>query len=164
MRDRVRPSCRGLCIGLALAMPLAAGPARAQLAQAQISGLSDIALGTIGTAPSDITRIQTVCAYSSGLLGQYHVTATGGGPGFVLKSAAGGALPYEVQWNQAANATSGTALTSGVALTGQTTQTLFSNCALNSSGTLIVVARAAALGAASAGDYSGTLTLLLAPN
>jgi hypothetical protein len=161
---RSRHRLRFKAIFAAAASLTASVPASAQLAQAQITGLSDIVIGTIGSFTSDVTRSETVCAFSSGALLSYHVTATGNGPGFVLKSTLGGSLPYEVQWNQAANQTSGTTLTSGVALNGQTAQTLLANCLLGSSGSLTVILRSAALTAASAGDYSGTLTILLAPN
>lgn len=152
----------GLCLA---ALPLGSGQAGAQLAQARISGLSDMAFGQIGTFSSDVTRSETVCAYSSGFLLQYHVTATGDGPGFALKGSTGGTLPYEVQWNAAANATSGTPMTSGTPLTGQTAALLAdSTCLLTSSGSFTVIIRSAALTAARAGDYTGTITILLAPN
>lgn len=167
MTDRFGQLCyrisrAGLCV---LAACVGTGQAQAQVAQARISGLSDIDFGQIGTFSADLTRSQTVCAYSSGLLLQYHVTATGNGPGFLLTGSTGGTLAYEVQWNQAANSTSGTSMTSGVALNGQTAALLSdSTCLLSSSGSLIVILRSAALTAARAGNYSGTLTILLAPN
>ena len=136
-------------------------------AQARINKLSDVAFGTLTNFATDSVQAQSVCAYSLGLLGAYHVTATGSGSGgaFTLASS-GSTLPYEVQWSASSGQTSGTSLTSGVALTGQYSSALLSGCTLGAATTasLIVVIRATTLTTATAGSYSGVLTIILAPN
>ena len=149
-----------LCCGAA------AAPASAQ---ARINKLSDIAFGTLSNFATDSVQAQSVCAYSLGLLGAYHVTATGSGTGgaFTLGNGAGATLAYEVQWSDSAGQTSGTGLTSGTALTGQYSGALTSGCTLLgpvTSASLIVVIRATALTSATAGSYNGVLTIILAPN
>ena len=143
----------------------AAAPASAQ---ARINKLTDIAFGTLSSFASDKVQAQSVCAYSLGLLGAYHVTASGSGSGgaFTLANGGGSTLPYEVQWSDSSGQTSGTSLTNGVALTGQYSGALLSGCTLGAATTasLIVVIRAATLPSAMAGNYSGVLTIILAPN
>lgn len=144
----------------------AAAPASAQ---ARISKLSDIAFGTLSNFATDSVQAQSVCAYSLGLLGAYHVTATGSGAGgaFTLDNGAGATLAYEVQWSDSAGRSSGTGLTSGTALTGQSSGALTSGCTLlgpATSASLIVVIRATTLSTATAGNYTGVLTIVVAPN
>lgn len=146
----------------AAAMLALTAPAYAQ--GVQVSGLSDVAFGTIGNFGSDLVRSQSICAFSGLLGGRYSVTAFGSGAGgaFTLSNGAA-ALPYEVQWNTSAGQTSGTGLTANVPLAGQTM--LLSCPVLQTTNTsLIVILRAAQLHVATAGNYSGTLTVILAAN
>jgi hypothetical protein len=146
----------------AAAMLALTTPASAQ--SVQVNGLSDVAFGTIGSFSSDLVRSQSICAFSGLLGGRYSVTASGSGPGgaFTLSNGAA-ALPYEVQWNISAGQNSGTGLTPNVPLTGQTM--LLSCPVLQTTNTsLIVILRAAQLHVATAGNYSGTLTVILAAN
>jgi hypothetical protein len=146
----------------AAAMLALTAPAYAQ--GVQVTGLSDVAFGTIGSFGSDLVRSQSICAFSGLLGGRYSVTASGSGAGgaFTLSNGAA-ALPYEVQWNTTAGQSSGIGLTANVPLGGQTM--LLSCPVLQTTNTsLIVILRAAQLHVATAGNYSGTLTVILAPN
>ncbi len=146
----------------ALALVAVAAPAAAQ--SVQVSGLTDVAFGTIGAFGTDLVRSQSLCAFSGLLGGRYAVTASGSGAGgaFTLSNGAA-ALPYEVQWSTAAGQSAGTSLTANVPLSGQTM--LLSCPVLQTTNTsLIVILRAANLGVATAGNYSGTLTVILAAN
>lgn len=157
-------------LALALLLLLGGVAATPAAAQAKISKLSDVDFGTLTSFASDAVRAQSICVYSTGLLGLYHVTATGSGAGgaFTLATGGGATLPYEVQWNAASGQTSGTSMTSGTALTGQLALgTLSPDCTVLSNPTtasLIVVLHAASLPAATAGSYSGTLTIIIAPS
>lgn len=146
----------------AAAMLALTAPAYAQ--GVQVSGLSDVAFGTIGNFGSDLVRSQSICAFSGLIGGRYSVTAYGSGAGgaFTLSNGAA-ALPYEVQWNTSAGQSSGTSLTANIPLSGQTM--LLSCPVLQTTNTsLIVILRAAQLHVATAGNYSGALTVILAAN
>ncbi len=139
--------------------------ASAQLVQ--ISDLSDIAFGTIVNMSSDISLSQTVCAYSNALTSNYSVLLTGSGAGGALTLSNGAAtIPYDVQWNSAAGQTSGTQLVAGTPQSGFVSTGVLPGCTLGltRSGSLTVILRAAALSAARAGNYTGTLTVLISPN
>jgi len=155
-------------LGAAALLLIGGAAAAPASAQARINKLSDVAFGTLSNFATDSVQAQSVCAYSLGLLGAYHVTASGSGTGgaFTLGNGAGATLAYEVQWNDSAGQSSGTALTSGSALTGQYSGALLSGCTLGAATTasLIVVIRATAMTTATAGSYSGVLTIILAPN
>ena len=161
---RVCRRARRLLTVLLIALP---APGIAASGAVQISHLNDVAFGQIANLFVDQAQSQTVCAYSTVLLGQYSITAIGSGnAGAFMLVGAGNSLPYEVQWSSGSGQASGTALSPGAALTGQTSSATLPDCplGLTSSGSLIVLLRSAALTNAIAGNYSGTLTLILAPN
>ncbi len=159
-----RSHSRSTAAGVLATLLLAAMPVPAFAQNVQITQLSDVSFGAITNVGVDQVRSQSVCAYSGLLGGRYSLTATGSGAGgaFTLSNGAS-VLPYEVQWNTSAGQSSGTNLVSGAALTGQT---VLLSCPLlqvtNSS--LIIILRGAALTTATAGNYSGTLTIMLAAN
>ena len=141
-----------------------AAPAAAQ--QVQITKLSDVAFGTITDLTTDSVSAQNVCVFSSTQQKGYNIRATGNGAGNAFTLGNGPAsLAYEVQWNQNSGRTTGTSLTSNVTLTGQRSNANNATCASGPATTasLIVIIRSAALGAAAGGNYSGTLTLVIAP-
>jgi hypothetical protein len=152
------------CLGLPLLL-LSSVAAYAQ--QVRVTTLSDVAFGTIANFTSDLINSQSICVYSTGTSGTYHVTATGSGSGgaFTLSSGTN-TLAYEVQWSATSGQGTGTSLTAGVALNGLTSTATQQRCTNGPATTasLITILRATAVGAASAGAYSGTLTLLVAPN
>lgn len=153
------------CVLLAAAMLATSTSATAQ--QVRIRQLNDIAFGTIGTVPADQSLTDTLCVYSTATSGRYTITARGSGSSNAFTLASGSnTLPYEVQWAFAASQSAGTALSPNVAVAGTTTNRADSTCTLAASqtATLIVVLRTSAQQSASAGTYSGTLTLLVAPN
>jgi hypothetical protein len=140
-------------------------PARAQLVQ--LTELADMSFGTVASVTSDVSQSQTVCAYSGALSSSYSVRATGSGAGGAFMLSAGGStLAYEVQWNSTPYQASGTHLTAGLAQSGFVSQGVLPGCTLGltRSGSLTVILRAAALSVAQAGRYTGTLTVMIAPN
>lgn len=153
---------QGMLGGIVLALsPFSA----AAQEQARITGLSDVSFGTIANFTSDQSIAQNVCIYSS--TDRYSVTARGSGTGNAFTLASGSnRLAYEVQWASTSGQTSGTALSPNVALTGQTSFTfLGTTCffGIFRTASLITILRASTLSTATAGSYSGTLTLVIAP-
>ncbi len=138
--------------------------ARAQ--QAQLTNLSDVSFGVLSTTANDMSRSQNVCAYAASVSGQYGVRAQGSGTGGAL-TLAGSSTPlaYEVQWAASSNQSSGTALPANTTVGGFSDGLLNNTCSLltTTSASLIVMLRATALSSVTAGGYSGTLTLILAP-
>ena len=154
----VRCACIALLLGL-----FAGGPAEAQ--RVRIDRLADFSFGLLTTTTSDIRQSGNVCISTTGL-GGYNVRASGSGSGGLFTLAGVGApLAYEVQWNGTVGQQSGTALIPGQTLGGLTTAALGLNlnCLLSNTASLIIVLRAAELSKATAGAYSGTLTLVIAP-
>ena len=141
-------------------------PGEAFAQQARITGLIDFTYGTL-TLASDQTLTQNVCVYTQGSGRRYDVTASGSGAGSAFTLANGGAtLAYEVQWNASANQSSGTAMTPNVALVNLRHNNVNQTCSGNTrpTATLITIVRATTASAATSGNYSGTLTLVIAPN
>jgi len=131
----------------------------------QISGLTDIAFGTVDPA-SAASKTEDLCVWSNTTGRTYQVTATGsGGSNAFTLTDGSNLLPYAVEWANSAAQTSGTALTAGTALTGQTSTATSPTCSAGASATasLIVRMTAANLQAAVASTYNGTLTLVVAP-
>lgn len=145
---------------LAAAATLWASPAPAQ--RVQISELSDVSFGLLTNLNVDAVRNQNICVYSQS--NGYNVRAFGDGNGgaFTLSDGAN-TLAYEVQWNSSAGQTVGTTLAPNAALTGQLSSAQQRSCNQGPSASLIIVLRSAALSSATAGSYSGTLTLVVAP-
>jgi hypothetical protein len=138
-------------------------------ADARISNLADMAFGMI-SATTDQSQSENVCAFSSngsffGGRG-YSVRATGSGSGGAFTLASGAAsLPYEVQWADSPNQTSGVSLSSGGLKSGFANSAFFQNCTFQAQGTasLTVVIRGTQLAAATAGNYNGTLQITIVP-
>ena len=155
------------CLLLAACAVAVLSPGRAVAASnVRLTGLSDVGFGTIANLGTDALNAQSVCAYSNSPTNGYRVTATGSGTGNAFTLASGGRrLAYEVQWSQQAGQTTGTQLTAGVPLTGliSTATQQACNAGPITSASLIIVARASQLSTATAGAYSGTLTLLIGP-
>ena len=152
---------------LLLAAAVLARGTDAAAQQVRIRQLNDVTFNTVSAAPVDQSQADNLCIYSTTATGRYTITARGSGSGnaFTLSSGSN-LLPFEVQWAASANQSSGTALSPNVALTATTTNRTNFNCNQTASLTasLIVVLRAGAQQAVQAGTYSGTLTLLVAPN
>lgn len=151
----------------ALAAAVIALPCPASAANTvRITKLSDVAFGTIANLGVDTVRSQSVCIFSGTGTSGYNVRAIGSGIGnaFMLVNGTK-TLAYEVQWNSNSGQTSGTNLSPNVAGTGLISTARNQSCASGppTAASLIVVVRSAAASSATAGNYSGTLTLVFAP-
>lgn len=155
---------RGIAMAAAAAwLTLAAATPAA--AAVTLDHTSDMAFGTIGNITADRSLAESVCA--GGLLGgTYSVTATGSGTGgaFTMAGGSAGTLAYEVQWATSANQTSGMPLTANQPLGGLSAAALNCTLGLVNNASLIVILRGTALSGATADTYSGTLSIMLAPN
>jgi hypothetical protein len=132
----------------------------------QISGLADVSFANQDpTTPA--ANAQNVCVWSNTSTRGYNVTATGSGAGSAFTLAGGAStVPYAVEWAGSSGQSSGTALTSGAALTGLTSTATSATCASgpSSSASLIVRISTANLQTMEAATaYTGTLTLVVAP-
>lgn len=138
-------------------------PCQAQWAQ--IRQLDDVAFGQVNTL-GDLSQAQSVSLCST--TGQYRVRASGSGAGgaFLLSSGSS-TLPYSVQWAGTAGQTSGTALQANVNSPefSTTLSNLFA-CWLSQplTASLIIGLTGTDTANARAGNYSGTLTLLIVPS
>jgi hypothetical protein len=154
------------CTALALAAGGAAWSASASAAsdKGRLTGLTDVAFGLIANA-SDQSISRDVCAFSSSNTSGYSVTASGDGAGGAFTLGGPAPLPYEVRWSGSANQTNGTALTAGAVTSGFASSASQQTCNSGpaASASLTVIIRAAVLGSALAGSYSGTLQVTIAP-
>ena len=132
----------------------------------RLSGLTDVAFTNQDPSVA-ASNAQNVCVWSNTGTRGYNVTASGSGTGgaFTLANAAL-TVPYAVEWSGSSGAAAGTALTSGTALTGLTSTATNANCSSGpaSSASLIVRIAATDLQSMQAStSYTGTLTLVVAP-
>lgn len=133
----------------------------------RISGLQDINFANVDPA-SAATRAQDVCVWSNTSTRGYNILATGSGAGsaFTLSSGTLPPVSYTVQWEDSAGQASGSALTAGTALTGLTSVATSTNCSggPSASASLVVAIGSADLETMIANtSYTGTLTLVVAP-
>jgi hypothetical protein len=132
----------------------------------ELSGLSDVSF-TNQDPSLPASNAQNVCVWSNTSTKGYNVTATGSGTASAFTLANGAAtVPYSVEWAGSSGQTSGTGLTSGTALTGLTSTATNPTCSAGPSSTASLVVRisAANLQAMQAATtYTGTLTLVVAP-
>jgi hypothetical protein len=141
------------------------GLGSAASAQTVSPSLANVAFGSVSNASSDLINRQNTCSFTGVLPVNYSVTATGNGAGSAFTITNGTSnIPYEVQWAQTANAATGTNLVAGQPLNGQQTAAILSGltCLLGiTNATLIVVVRGTSLAQATAGSYTGNLTVIL---
>lgn len=133
----------------------------------RISGLDDVSFANADPSVA-ATDAQDVCVWSNTSTRGYSITATGSGTGsaFTLSNGVDPDVPYTVGWAQSSGQTSGTSLTAGSALTGQTSSAVTSDCSAGpaASASLIVTIGSPTLQSMVAGvSYTGTLTLVVAP-
>lgn len=132
----------------------------------QLTGLMDVTFANQDPATA-ASNAQSVCVWSNSSTRGYNVTATGSGSSNAFTLANGAlTVPYNVEWAGSSGQTSGTALTSGSALTGLTSVATSATCSsgASSSASLIVKIPAANLQTMQAAtSYTGTLTLVVAP-
>lgn len=132
----------------------------------RITGLSDVAFGTITNFAADSVRSQSICVFAKSTNDNYRVTASGTGSGgaFTLSSGSD-TLPYEVEWSDTSGQTSGAQLSANVAMTGQQSTATSDDCSKGPATTasLVVILRSAAVSSAITGTYTGALTIVVAP-
>ncbi len=158
-----------LTIVAALAASVSPLAARAQ-SMSRVTGLADVNYGTINSF-TDQTNSQNVCVFSAFVIfgfpirRPYSVIATGNGSGgaFTLSSGAS-TLPYQVRWADAANQTTGTQLTAGATASGFGNASNSQTCSGGENASLIVTIPGTALATATAGSYSGVLSITIVPN
>ena len=154
----------GTWLAAFLGLLLVGQPAQAASNKVRITSLSDVAFGTIANLSVDGIRSQDLCLFADTATNGYNITATGTGPGGAFQLSAGlGSMAYEVQWSSTSGQSVGTQLSPNVPLTGQASAATHQLCANGpaTSASLIIVLRASALSSASAGTYSGNLTLVV---
>jgi hypothetical protein len=132
----------------------------------QISKLTDVSF-TNQDPSVNASNAQSVCVWSNTSTKGYNVTATGSGTANAFTLANGAlTVPYSVEWAGSSAQSSGSALTAGTALTGLTSTATNMNCASGpaTSASLIVKISSANLQTMQAATtYTGTLTLVVAP-
>jgi hypothetical protein len=132
----------------------------------QISKLTDVSF-TNQDPSVNASNAQSVCVWSNTSTKGYNVTATGSGTASAFTLANGAlTVPYSVEWAGSSAQSSGSALTAGTALTGLTSTATNMNCASGpaTSASLIVKISSANLQTMQAATtYTGTLTLVVAP-
>jgi hypothetical protein len=152
-----------LPIALFLAAAVYPVPAFAQ--KVRITNLSDVNFGLLTNLQSDALRSQNICIFSNSAGNRYSIAATGSGSGssFTLSNGSD-ALAYEVEWADQSGQTTGTSLAPNVAATGRVSSATHQSCNAGppTSASLIVILRSSALTQAREGNYSGSLTLLVA--
>jgi len=132
----------------------------------QLTGLMDVAFTNQDPSVA-AANAQSVCVWSNTSTKGYYVTASGSGTGSAFTLANGSAtVPYSVEWAGSSAQTSGTALTAATALHGLTSTATNPTCSSGpaSSASLVVRISTANLQAMQAATtYTGTLTLVVAP-
>jgi hypothetical protein len=132
----------------------------------QLSGLTDVAFTNQDPSVA-ASSAQNVCVWSNTNIRGYNVNATGSGTAgaFTLANAAL-TVPYSVEWAGSSGSASGTALAAGTALTGLTSTATNASCSSGPSSTASLIVKIAAADLQSmqaATSYTGTLTLVVAP-
>jgi hypothetical protein len=132
----------------------------------QLTGLTDVAF-TNQDPSSTASNAQNVCVWANTSTKGYNVTATGSGTSGAFTLANGAAtVPYSVQWSASSGAAAGSALAAGTALTGLVSTATSPTCSAGpaSSASLIVSLSSTNLQSMQAAtSYTGTLTLVVAP-
>lgn len=154
-----------LALSLALFLTAAAISSQAEAQKVRITNLSDVDFGLVSNLQADAKRSQNVCVFSQSTGGRYSITATGSGSGsaFTLSNGAN-SLGYEVEWSDQSGQSSGTSLAPNVTATGRVSAATHQSCNSGpaASASLIVILRSSSLTQAQEGNYSGSLTLLVA--
>lgn len=148
------------CTVLALSSTVAAKD------RVRISGLQDIQFGSLGTG-GDALESRSVCAFSSTNLAGYTVTAFGSGlSGAFEINGSGSVISIDVFWSDRANQSSGTLLIPNTQSQAFFSDAIHQRCNRGPSSTasLILRIRATAVQSAPAGQYSGTINLIVAPS
>lgn len=133
----------------------------------QITGLSDITLGSTSSFPA--TGNTTACIYSNvaSPLGSYYVTAASqntSGTDFRVKDSGTNFIAYSAYWNNTSAATQTTALTSGTKTAQQTGGSAVSlTCGGSSNANFNISFSASEVQGAPAATYTDVVTILITP-
>lgn len=133
----------------------------------QITGLSDIVLGSVSSFPA--TGNTTACVYSNVVspAGSYFVTASSANVlagAFRVNDGGTNFITYSAYWNNASAATQTTALTSGTKTAQQTGgSALLLNCGGGSNANFNISFSAVQAQAAPPGAYTDTVTIVISP-
>jgi hypothetical protein len=132
----------------------------------QLSGLTDVSFANQDPA-TPASNAQNVCVWSNTSTKGYNVTATGSGTGNAFTLANGAlTVPYSIEWAGSSGQTSGTALSTGTALTGLVSTATNATCSSGPSSTASIIVKmstATLQSMQAATNYTGTLTLVVAP-
>lgn len=132
----------------------------------QLSGLSDVSFTNQDPATAALNA-QNVCVWSNTSTKGYNVAASGSGASGAFTLANGAlTVPYSVEWAQTSGQSSGTGLAVSTALTGQKSTATNALCASGPSSTaslIIKMSTASLQSMQAATTYTGTLTLVVAP-
>ena len=141
-------------------------------ARVDISNLTDVTftdadLGPILNTVGQDTKPQNVCVWSNNSDKSYFITASGSGAAnaFTLANSTNPVIPYEVFWNATSGQTTGTQLTTATKSAKLIGTANAPTCGGGTTATLILGILGTDANAMLAGTvYTGTLTLLVAPN
>jgi hypothetical protein len=146
---------------------LLATPARAGGLAVQITNVSDLNLGSWSIGDAGITSYIDVCIAATVTvpLGDYAITVTGGSGGYVLTSGSN-QIPYTLAWESSGagnlGSSSGSQLSNGVLLDNQPNAYILAPfCGNGNNARLHINITQAAMTAALAGTYSGTITIMV---
>ena len=132
----------------------------------QLSGLTDVSFASQDPATAALSP-QSLCVWSNTSTKGYNVTASGSGTANAFTLANGAlSVPYSVEWAQTSGQSSGTALTAGTVLTGLKSTATNALCAAGPSSTASLIVKMSTANLQSmqaATTYTGTLTLVVAP-
>lgn len=157
--------CRRL-LACASAVVVLSWTQHAYAQRVRITNLSDVNFGTISNLSANISRSQSICVFADSGTRGYNIRAIGSGASGAFTLADGAqTLSYEVQWSSSSGQTPGARLTPNVPLMGLTSTAThqFCNSGPATSARLILILRSGVLSNATAGSYSGSLTLVVAP-
>ena len=132
----------------------------------RLTALTDVSFANQDPA-TPASNAQNVCVWSNTSTKGYNVTASGSGAGNAFTLANGAlTVPYSVEWAASSGQISGTALTSGSAFSGLTSTATNASCSSGAASTASLIVKIATTdlqGMQAATAYTGTLTLVVAP-
>ena len=141
-------------------------------ARVNLTNLSDVTfvdadLGPIVNTGNQAKKAQNVCVWSNNADKSYYVTATGSGTAgaFTLANSTNPVVPYQVYWSATSGQTTGTQLVAGTKSAKLVSTATAAACGGGTTASLIVGIQGTDAGSMlAATTYTGTLTLLVAPN
>jgi hypothetical protein len=132
----------------------------------ELTGLTDVSF--LNQDPSvAASNAQNVCVWSNTSTKGYNVTASGSGTASAFTLSSGSlTVPYSVEWSQTSGQSAGTALATGTALTGLKSTATNATCssgAISSASLIVKMSTSNLQTMQAATTYTGTLTLVVAP-